>query len=274
MTLHTHAFPPEHLRSSVLYALPGLDQAWEPLKGGRVNHLWRVGETVVKLFQPGGESPLFPNDCQAESRALAFLAPAGIAPTLCAQGADWVAYRHVPGQVWSKDPRTVADVLTKLHCLAQPDPTQFRHGANGSAALLAQAKAIAALCKAKLPPPPNDPAVPPKETCLIHGDAVPGNMIATDGPITLIDWQCPAIGDAVEDIATFLSPAMQWLYRGRPLDMAETSAFLAACPPTVAKRYLLVKKLFHWRMAAHCLWRAEQGHSDYATALSLELAAV
>ena len=36
----------------------------------------------------------------------------------------------------------------------------------------------------------------------------------------LIDWQCPALGDPAEDIACFLSPAMQVIYGAGPLDAA------------------------------------------------------
>lgn len=274
MTLHTHAFPPEHLRASVSTALPLRDQPWEALSGGRVNRLWRVGDTVVKLFQPNGESPLFPNDRQAETLALEALAGMGLAPILTAQGPDWVAYRYVPGAIWRKDPRLVARTLTALHQRANLNLPAFRKGANGSAALLAQAKAIAALCNAKLPHPPQDPSMPPGPACLIHGDAVPGNMIEAEDRLTLIDWQCPALGDATEDLATFLSPAMQWLYRGRVLDAADTASFLDACPRPTADRYRHLAPLYHWRMAAHCLWKAEQGDADYATALTLELAAL
>ena len=83
----------------------------------------------------------------------------------------------------------------------------------------------------------------------------------------------PATGDATEDLATFLSPAMQWLYRGRVLSPPETEAFLAAYPdPAVTARYLRLQPLYRWRMAAHCLWKADRGAPDYRHALALELA--
>ena len=93
------------------------------------------------------------------------------------------------------------------------------------------------------------------------------------GGLTLIDWQCPASGDPTEDIATFLSPAMQRLYRGTILSEAEREAFLAAYPdPAIVARYRALKSVYRWRMAAHCLWKAERGASDYAGALRLEFA--
>ena len=101
---------------------------------------------------------------------------------------------------------------------------------------------------------------------------MPGNIIATPNGPVLIDWQCPARGDPAEDLATFLSPAMHWLYRGKLPDEAERAQFLDAYPdPVVVDRYLRLAPLFRWRMAAHCLWKAERGAADYATALKLEL---
>jgi thiamine kinase-like enzyme len=102
---------------------------------------------------------------------------------------------------------------------------------------------------------------------------VAGNLIDGPGGITLIDWQCPASGDPTEDVATFLSPAMQWLYRGRVLSPPETEAFLSAYPdPDVTTRYLRLRPLYRWRMAAHCLWKADRGAPDYEQALAAELA--
>jgi aminoglycoside phosphotransferase (APT) family kinase protein len=54
----------------------------------------------------------------------------------------------------------------------------------------------------------------------------------------LIDWQCPAVGDPCEDIAIFLSPAMQLAYRGTVLSRAEEQVFLTAySDASTLKRY-------------------------------------
>ena len=104
---------------------------------------------------------------------------------------------------------------------------------------------------------------------------MPGNIITGPQGITLIDWQCPALGDPAEDLAAFLSPAMQWLYRGQTLTPDQEQVFLSAYPnPETTARYRALKPLFHWRMAAHCLWKSERGAQDYATALRLELQAL
>ncbi|MGB8811941.1 MAG: aminoglycoside phosphotransferase family protein [Paracoccaceae bacterium] len=254
-------------------ALAGLP--WQPLAGGRSNRLWQVGKWVVKLYDAQAASPLFPNDSVAEARALRLVAPYGLAPTLRATGAGWLAYDHAAGSVWSGDPAPVAHTLARLHRL--PIATaDFRPAPSGSRALHDQAAQIAADCAGVLPPPPPDAAIAPlAQPKLIHGDAVPGNVICHPQGITLIDWQCPAIGDPTEDLAAFLSPAMQWLYRGAPLSADQAAAFLNAYPdPALVARYHALAPAFHWRMAAHCLWKAERGAADYATALQLELAAL
>ena len=261
--------PPPQLIDDVAGALAISGVRWRALEGGRVNTLWRVGQVVVKQYQLLAASPLFPNDPKAEAAALDLFAPLGLSPDLLAQGEGWIAYRHLPGKPWRKDTVAVATTLTRLH---QVRPLAgFRAAPNGSASLLRHAKSIADLCECNLPSPPPDPAIKPAQSCMIHGDAVPGNIIVHQGNMTLIDWQCPAIGDPCEDIATFLSPAMQLLYRGAPLTCNEVAAFRAACPTAAIARYDSLAAIYHWRMAAHCLWKAERGAQGYALAAQLEL---
>lgn len=263
--MNVAAAPPPDLRATVTARLPGLAADWSPLRGGRVNRLWRAGDVVVKCFDPQGGTPLFPNSAAAESAALRFAAPHGLSPALLADGAGWVAWRHVRGTPWCDDPARAARLLARLHAL--PPPAAFAPRASGSAAILAQGVAIGAAW-----PAPPDPGVGPcRAPAPLHGDPVPGNIIVGGDRALLIDWQCPASGDPAEDIALFLSPAMQWLYRGAPLAGHETDAFLAAYgdPGTVA-RYRALAPLLHWRIAAHCAWRARRGDAGYAQALQLE----
>jgi thiamine kinase len=263
--------PPSAIRDSVLRALPVLaGLGWQSLAGGRTNRAWRIGDCVVKVYDPDAASPLFPNDPRAEARALAQIGPVGLAPRLLASGDDWVAYAHVEGTAGEADPAAIARCLFRIH---QQPGLGYRSLPSGSAALIAQTHAILAACNGHVPPPPHDPNVPAvPATVLVHGDAVPGNIIATPNGPVLIDWQCPARADPTEDLATFLSPAMHWLYRGKLPDEAERAQFLDAYPdPVVVDRYLRLAPLFRWRMAAHCLWKTEHGAVDYATALRLEL---
>lgn len=266
----TRPIPPA-VRDAVLTALPDLSgEPWLALSGGRTNRLWRVGRAVIKCHDPGAATPLFPNDAKAEVRALSQLSSSGLAPDLLAVGEGWLAYIHVAGPMWSGDPSPVAQALHKLH---GHDPQGYRQLPSGSAAILAQCIAIAGECRGSLPPLPADPGIPASDSpALIHGDAVPGNIVMGDvGPV-LIDWQCPAAGDPAEDLAIFLSPAMQWLYRGQLPDAGLVTQTLSAYPDkSVTHRYLALAPLFRWRMAAHCLWKAERGAPDYAQAMRLEL---
>lgn len=259
--------PSPALSAAVRAQLPATAGHWEPLRGGRVNRLWRSGNVVIKSYDPGGATPLFPNSATAESAALRFAAPHGLSPTLLGEGAGWVAWAHAPGVPWQSDPARAARLLARLHALAPP--ATFAPRPSGSAAILAQGAAIAAPW-----PAPPDPGIGPCPIpAPLHGDPVPGNIIVDGDRALLIDWQCPATGDPAEDIALFLSPAMQWLYRGATLSMDETAAFLSAYgnPGTVA-RYRALAPVLHWRIAAHCAWRAARGDGDYEQALRLEFA--
>ena len=265
------------LRRTIETALPGLTGLdWVPLTGGRTNHLWRVGDQVVKVFDGSQASPLFPNDDAAEVEALRCFGPLGLAPRLTGSGPGWIAYGFLSGSTWRSDPRPVAQMLFRLHS-SRPSPLpSFRDLPSGSAALTRQARAILTECRGNLPGTEvaSGEVGPCPEVVPVHSDIVPGNLIVGSGSVTAIDWQCPAIGDPTEDLATFLSPAMQWLYRGHVLTSDERIAFLAAYPDRqVVGRLQMLLPAYRLRMAAHCLWRAERGVPDYETALKLELSA-
>jgi hypothetical protein len=262
--------PPQPLVQAIQKALPTIKgAAWVAMAGGRVNTLWQVGDLVVKCYRADGESPLFPNRSETEMAALTALGPMGLAPKLRAAGPDWVVYDHVPGQLWCGNVQPAAKALRKIH--AMEPPAGFRQMPTGSAEILHQAARIAAQCSGQLPPPPPDKGVAGGPLRLVHGDAVPGNMIDHSGTVTLIDWQCPGRGDPVDDLAAFLSPAMQYLYGGHRLTQEERSVFLAAFPQDLVARYKLLAPALHWRIAAHCLWRAERGADDYHAALAREI---
>ncbi|MFW8633980.1 phosphotransferase [Cribrihabitans pelagius] len=264
-------------------AARGLDvPAPRPLAGGRSNHVWRAGGLVIKLYEPEGANPLFANDPRREAAALGALAGTGMVPPLaasgCFEGRHWLAYAHITGRPWQRDTAHVARLLGRLH--DQAPPPGLPAGVNGSVALEAQTQAVLTRCRgasALIPLRPLGRVPPLAGTVLIHGDPVPGNLLAHDGTLTLIDWQCPQLGDPAEDLALFLSPAMQLLYRGSALTRGEEDTFLAAYPdPRIVARVLALKPWFHWRMAAYCLWRAERGcgASRDREGLDLELAAL
>ncbi|WP_240931749.1 phosphotransferase family protein [Parasedimentitalea denitrificans] len=252
----------------------------ERMAGGRSNHVWRAGQTVIKAYQRSSENPLFANDSMREQTSLKALAGTGMAPHFLAagsvNGSDWLAYSHIEGAVWKKDTRHVAQLLGRLHDHIGFDG--LPKGRNGSVELADQTLEILEQCNTPNPLlglAPMGQVAAIENPVLIHGDPVPGNIVEHDGTLTLIDWQCPQLGDPAEDLALFLSPAMQLLYRGKPLTQDEENAFLNAYPDrAVVARLQALKPWFHWRMAAYCFWRSEQGSSRDHDAMVLELAAL
>ncbi|MEM6660334.1 MAG: aminoglycoside phosphotransferase family protein [Pseudomonadota bacterium] len=252
--------------------------------GGRTNRVWKVlgdeGDKVLKLYRSALQNPLFRNDARLEARCLEALDAKGFVPRLRAAGQykldQWVLYDHAPGTPWTQGSKAVAKLLRHLHDMRVQ--IQAPPGCNGSSDLARHAQHILDLCgsdaRAQITAARPRTTVPcAADTCLIHGDPVAGNILVSDTGLTLIDWQCPAIGDPCEDIALFLSPAMQHLYRGHPLNMAEEQEFLSGygMPDRIA-RYQALRPWFAWRMAAYCLWRIENGSADYKSGLALELA--
>lgn len=245
-------------------------EARVPLPGGRSNRVWRIGDLVLKRFDPDAATPLFPNDPLAEARALTLFAPLHIAPVLRAAGPDWVIYDHHEGTVWSPkaDPAPLARLLHRLHG-ADVAPGTFRALPNGSAALHAHALGLA---QPGLPPIPPDPHIPPISPRPVHADPVLGNILATAAGPLLIDWQCPGMGDPAEDLATLLSPAMIWLYCGQTPADGWGDALLSAYPDAaIVERTRALLPLYRWRIMTHCALRAARGDEGYAKALQVEL---
>lgn len=260
--------------------------AWHSLAGGRTNSLWSIAfshqRLVCKLFRKNGHNPLFPNEIEDEAKALILLSGSGLAPQFIARvetvHGPCLLYQYVEGRVWRQAVTPVAGLLAALH--TRPERPDVRKLASGSDALVAQGRAILDLCcgdeakQMRMCQPCGDIG-PVKSPVLVHGDVVPNNVLITDQGPMLIDWQCPAIADPCEDIATFLSPAMQALYGSAPLPMAEVDEFLQAYGTAeITDRYRQLAPFFHWRMAAYCLWKTQNGAPDYQAAIGLELAAL
>ncbi|SEQ71237.1 aminoglycoside phosphotransferase family protein [Thalassovita taeanensis] len=259
---------------------------WHSLKGGQTNQLWQVGQgprsLVVKLFAPADGNPLFPNDAAHETLLLQYLDGMGLAPALqCRLQTDFgvcIIYRHHTGQCWTTGTPAVAHVLRRVHSLAVPKG--LRLACDGSEHLRNQAEHILSRLPASVAQPlmrlrPKGTVAPSGRVALLHGDPVPGNLIQNQTGLILIDWQCPALGDPVEDLAIFLSPAMQKIYRGHVLTRAEIADFLSAYDdPEISARLRALAPWHHWRMAAYCAWKAQQGAAGYAKAIELERAAL
>ncbi|MDX1781821.1 MAG: aminoglycoside phosphotransferase family protein [Thalassovita sp.] len=279
--------PPEELATLLRqrYGMPTPD-CWAALPGGQTNRSWRVvvagSAWVVKLFAGDTGNPLFPNDARDEARMLRLLSPTGLAPELIDEVVTscgpCLIYRHVEGTAWHEDPATAAKALAELH--RQDPPEGLRRLEPGSDRLTTQTEAIIARLPDRdrnnlLALLPEGSAASEGPTVLLHGDPVPGNMIVERSRVTLIDWQCPAIGDPVEDLSIFMSPAMQLIYRGRPLSKAEKTAFIDAYgDPDIRGRIEHLAPWHHWRMAAYCTWKVLQGQQEYKAAGELEIAAL
>ncbi len=254
---------------------------YEPLRGGRSNHLWKFasnGRNLVCKLYTNRTTPLFPNDPNAEQLALKHVSGKGLGPepvmTVNAGNRIALIYEFIEGQRWQRNATAVGALLARLH--AVPPPSGLRRIPAGGREIVGSGQRMLSDYDGPdvqrllilQPEPPDVPAAP---LAFLHGDVVPENLV--DGPhgLRLIDWQCPAIGDPTEDLAMFLSPAMQTLYGGAPLAEASRTRFLDALGnPIIAERYHALAPAFHWRMAAYCLWQSMQGEADYLIGFSLE----
>jgi hypothetical protein len=65
------------------------------------------------------------------------------------------------------------------------------------------------------------------------------------------------------------------VYGDGPLDADQETAFLESYDdPQVSARYEALRSAYHYRMAAYCLWRVQQGNADYSAAFEAEVAAL
>lgn len=237
---------------------------------------------VCKLFKEDAASYLFPNDSGAEMQALQFLSDSGIAPEpitmLETEAGLCLVYQYVDGESALTDVHALGRQLRQLH--EHPLPSSMRNIEMGVEALKTATLKILSdctsdlsfrLCQIDFPAPELSPVDP----VFLHGDFVPANAIITERGATFIDWQCPGIGDPCEDLATFLSPAMQALYGEGPLSQKQHDLFLKGYgQPDLISRLSMLRPFFHWRMAAHCLWKVEHGNAEYEKGLALELFAL
>lgn len=258
-----------------LAALPGWDGI-VALSGGRTNYVWRRGAHVHKLYRQDAASPLFANDPAVEWHVLRVLQGQGIAPEPVAQEQTALGpvliYQHLDGPSGYANIADVARLLGMLHKL--PAPAGLPEVETGDAVIAAGLSMLVGddgCLATQVPAAP----VGPVRLSLLHRDPVVTNMVDTVEGLRLIDWQCPGLGDPVEDIAHFLSPAMMMLYGGEPLAEAERTRFLQHYPDQdVVARYHAFGRAYHWRMACYCQWQINRGNADYVLPLRAEIAAL
>jgi len=254
---------------------------WKMQTGGRSNHVWRLrGEEdlICKLYLDGSKNPLYANSPQEEFDCLTALKGAHCAPEakelIETEFGTVLLYHYINGETWNQNAAAVADLLAIVHNSSPPQGLRelsgtFEHVADQGFGLLNKTNSgFTDEFRKKCP----NIEIGPFKPVLIHTDVVPGNIVNGKDGLRLIDWQCPALGDPVVDVAMFLSPAMHLIYGAAPLPDFERVAFLDALPTELQQRYEAIGLLYHWRMAAYCLWRADQGQEGYLDAAMLEIA--
>ena len=270
---------------SVLLKSRGLissDAKWQLLDGGKTNLVWRVTGTedlICKLFMNHEENPIFANTPLAEFDCLSALQGSQIAPEpkafLETSLGSVLLYYYVDGEMWSSGVEGVADIIAKVQKIEpvsglrvlSPEPESVRAHTKE---ILQNVKTDLAREIFSAEPPALE--IAEVELCLLHTDIVPNNLISTSDGLKLIDWQCPAVGDPVLDVITFISPAMHSVYTGKVLNQDDQVAFLSCFPKSIQERYMRLAPLLHWRMAAYCSWKASRKAEGYEEASRIELA--
>lgn len=256
----------------------GLPLEWGALPGGRSNRLFRGafldGKLVFKFFDDARSNALFPNIMRDEQNALLALKDTGIAPTFRGwaetDSGACIVYDFIDGIIPQQTSVQTMRALSRLHAydVAQDfrhilsDPSDIR--AQGMAFLNHDTSARAAQLLSNVPEVPNVPAT---ASCFLHGDPTPANSVITSDGLTFLDWQCPAFGDPVHDLAIALSPAMHVVDGAEPLIGTQTDRLLAAyADGSVTDRYRALAPIYHWRMACYCQWKARLGETAFAAA--------
>ncbi|MEM8580982.1 MAG: phosphotransferase [Pseudomonadota bacterium] len=254
----------------------------EALKGGRTSSVFAVrsegrsGAFVVKISRHKDATPLFDNKPTDEWSVLTTLSPLGSAPTPVAlhQSKDdiWLlAYQYVPGTEGANSADALATLLRTVHTKAGDISLPVR--AVAPAHLMSEAESIAA---DYLPDwaiglrPPVQDVSPLQDVRLVHRDPIASNIVTDSrGSPVLIDWQCPALGDPLEDIAHATSPAMAHVYgSAAPFDAADVLASYG--DSELSERAQQMLPLYRWRMLCYCAWQAAHGHELYAEGMLKE----
>jgi thiamine kinase len=254
--------------------------SWFAQTGGRTNKVWRLAgkrNLICKLYLETGSNPLFNNTPYAEYKCLLWLDDSNIAPKpykyLNTPYGEVLLYYYIEGLTWRKDVNIVSELLSRIRKHKYPKglrilsslPSDIKQ--NG----LEIINKLNSYHKNKLIKICPDVSISGIEPVLLHTDVVPGNLILGDEGLRLIDWQCPAIGDPIVDIMMFLSPGMHEIYGSGKLSMKDHEVFLMSLTSELRNRYNSIGPIYHWRLAAYCFWKAEQGFMEYENAALAEI---
>jgi len=253
---------------------------WQAQTGGQTNKVWRLKgdkDLICKLYLDTKTNPLFNNNPDAEYKCLLCLDGSDIAPKpykyLKTPFGDVLLYDYINGQIWSHNVDIVSELLTRVRNHKYPKGLRILSALPSDIKQtgLNIIKNLNNYHKDKLIKMCPDVSISDIEPVLLHTDVVPGNLILGDKGLQLIDWQCPAIGDPIVDIMMFLSPSMHEIYGLGKLSMKEYQTFLTNLTPKLRSRYNILGSLYHWRLAAYCFWKAEQGIIEYEEAALAEI---
>jgi aminoglycoside phosphotransferase (APT) family kinase protein len=250
----------------------------DALTGGYLNQVFRLRgpgiDWVVKRFLPETELALFPNLPEPEHRAMSLANRLGLAPKPVAfieqPDLTVLVYDYVEGEMWSDGIAAVAQMLKRLRAA---DPSGFRSVPMTPEGILEEGEAflprIAPERRARMEAARSKPiTIDAVKPVLLHTDIGPGNIIVEQGSgrLVVIDWQCPAAGDPIQDAIAFLSPGFQILYSRPPLTRQQEVDFFAAYDDAAFKaRYDALLPFYDWRMAGYCAMRIDK----YATSRPL-----
>ncbi len=143
-----------------------------------------------------------------------------------------LVYEYCEGEIWQRGVGDVGLLLRDLRALDTTDysfrdvPSPARRDSGGGRGVPAKDPLGDALAPRRgAPEADRDRSV---SRSFLHTDIGPGNIIVAkdDGRLVVIDWQCPAVGDPVQDVIAFLSPAFQILWAGVPLTTDEEGGVL------------------------------------------------
>jgi len=296
--------------NGTLQAEPSDALSLELLTGGFWNRVYRLRskqhsslDWVVKQFVQVPLNPLFPILPKAEYAALQFLEKQECAPTPIAFIADspigsLLVYEYVQGTSWDGDLDAAATLIARVQGIPIDafSTATFRKLPTDASALQTHAEAmlqrhpgaVSDSVRALLPPVSARTDYPNRSEVLVHTDCGPGNMVSSPGGLRLIDWQCPGIGDGIQDVVTFLSPAMQLLYGYPVLTAEQEQQFLDAYFSALGENtsdtqdtlawFHSIRSSHHYRFAAYCAMRAQDTASSdektsrlYSIALQAEI---
>ncbi len=252
------------------------------LKGGRTNAVFLArcqgtsGAFVIKVSHQKEATLLFENRPTDEWEVMTALSQTGQVPLplalrQLAEGIWLLAYQFLPGHEGARSADALASVLRRVH--RQTCGLKLPKRPVTPEELMAEADrfAVGGLPDRALAlRPSTSGATPPEAPCLVHRDPIASNIV-TDvrGASVLIDWQCPAFGDPLEDIAHATSPAMAHVYGSAvPYDAEDVLAWYG--DKALRERARRMLPIYRWRMLCYCAWQAARGNAAYAEGMEKE----